>query len=77
MLVADITAFVFNAFYIVIVAISGLTAFTSSTAFATIFGTVVVATFNIFYNETVPYSHGGGWSRKINARYLHTLMVYL
>jgi hypothetical protein len=21
--------------------------------------------------------HGGGWSRKINARYLHTLMVYL
>ncbi len=27
--------------------------------------------------ESVPYSHGGGWSRKINARYLHTLMVYL
>ncbi len=22
-------------------------------------------------------THGGGWSRKINARYLHTLMVYL
>ncbi len=21
--------------------------------------------------------HGGGWSRKINVRYLHTLMVYL
>jgi hypothetical protein len=25
----------------------------------------------------VRYTHGGGWSRKINARYLHTLMVYL
>ncbi len=22
-------------------------------------------------------THGGGWSRNINARYLHTLMVYL
>ncbi len=22
-------------------------------------------------------THGGGWSRKINARYLHTLMIYL
>ncbi len=27
--------------------------------------------------ETVRDTHGGGWSRKINARYLHTLMVYL
>ncbi len=26
---------------------------------------------------TVRDGHGGGWSRKINARYLHTLMVYL
>jgi hypothetical protein len=25
----------------------------------------------------VRYSHGGGWSRKINAWHLHTLMVYL
>jgi hypothetical protein len=25
----------------------------------------------------VPYSHGGGWSKKINAWYLNTLMVYL
>ena len=31
----------------------------------------------IFHISPVPYSHGGGWSRKINARYLHTLMVYL
>ncbi len=22
-------------------------------------------------------THGGGWSRNINARYLHSLMVYL
>jgi hypothetical protein len=28
-------------------------------------------------NMAVRYTHGGGWSRKINARYLHTLMVYL
>ncbi len=28
-------------------------------------------------NITVRDGHGGGWSRKINARYLHTLMVYL
>ncbi len=26
---------------------------------------------------TVPYRHGGGWSKKINAWYLNTLMVYL
>jgi hypothetical protein len=26
---------------------------------------------------SVPYRHGGGWSRKINAWYLSTLMVYL
>ncbi len=26
---------------------------------------------------TVRDTHGGGWSRNINARYLHTLMVYL
>jgi hypothetical protein len=25
----------------------------------------------------VPYRHGGGWSKKINAWYLNTLMVYL
>jgi hypothetical protein len=25
----------------------------------------------------VPYRHGGGWSRKINAWHLYTLMVYL
>ncbi len=27
--------------------------------------------------KTVRDTHGGGWSRNINARYLHTLMVYL
>ncbi len=26
---------------------------------------------------SVPYRHGGGWSKKINAWYLNTLMVYL
>ncbi len=26
---------------------------------------------------SVPYRHGGGWSRKINAWHLYTLMVYL
>jgi hypothetical protein len=25
----------------------------------------------------VPHRHGGGWSKKINAWYLNTLMVYL
>ncbi len=42
-------------------------------------------TLNIFYLSygkprttiTVPYRHGGGWSKKINAWYLNTLMVYL
>ncbi len=29
------------------------------------------------FNDNVSDTHGGGWSRKINARYLHTLMVYL
>ncbi len=29
------------------------------------------------YITTVRDTHGGGWSRNINARYLHTLMVYL
>jgi hypothetical protein len=29
------------------------------------------------YKVTVPYRHGGGWSKKINAWYLDTLMVYL
>ncbi len=28
-------------------------------------------------DDIVRDGHGGGWSRKINARYLHTLMVYL
>ncbi len=28
-------------------------------------------------NICVLLSHGGGWSRKINAWYLYTLMVYL
>ncbi len=27
--------------------------------------------------NTVPHRHGGGWSRKINAWHLYTLMVYL
>jgi hypothetical protein len=27
--------------------------------------------------DTVRYRHGGGWSRKINAWHLYTLMVYL
>ncbi len=27
--------------------------------------------------SSVRYGHGGGWSRKINAWHLHTLMVYL
>ncbi len=26
---------------------------------------------------SVPYRHGGGWSTKINAWYLNSLMVYL
>ncbi len=26
---------------------------------------------------TVSHRHGGGWSKKINAWYLNTLMVYL
>jgi hypothetical protein len=30
-----------------------------------------------YRNIVVPYRHGGGWSRKINAWYLNTLMVYL
>jgi hypothetical protein len=55
MLVANITAFAFNAIYIVIVAISGLTAFTSSAAIATKFGTAVIATLNIFYTEKVAH----------------------
>jgi hypothetical protein len=29
------------------------------------------------YSILVRDTHGGGWSRNINARYLHTLMVYL
>jgi hypothetical protein len=28
-------------------------------------------------NVIVRYRHGGGWSRKINAWHLYTLMVYL
>ncbi len=28
-------------------------------------------------SPSVPYRHGGGWSKKINAWYLNTLMVYL
>ncbi len=37
---------------------------------------------NILYTSSLQVilvrdGHGGGWSRKINARYLHTLMVYL
>jgi hypothetical protein len=55
MLVTDITAFAVSAICIVIVAISGLTAFTSSTAIATIIGPAVIATFNIFYNETASH----------------------
>ncbi len=33
--------------------------------------------FFVFFFSSVRDTHGGGWSRKINARYLHTLMVYL
>jgi hypothetical protein len=32
---------------------------------------------SICLSLSVPDTHGGGWSRNINARYLHTLMVYL
>ncbi len=36
---------------------------------------------SLFNASNVAYivrdTHGGGWSRNINARYLHTLMVYL
>ncbi len=31
----------------------------------------------ILKGVVVPYRHGGGWSKKINAWYLNTLMVYL
>ncbi len=31
----------------------------------------------IIWTICVRDTHGGGWSRNINARYLHTLMVYL
>jgi hypothetical protein len=32
---------------------------------------------DIYLWDIVRDTHGGGWSRNINARYLHTLMVYL
>jgi hypothetical protein len=32
---------------------------------------------SVIEEVVVPYRHGGGWSKKINAWYLNTLMVYL
>ncbi len=39
-----------------------------------------VGTFWVYKEPCIVHvrdTHGGGWSRNINARYLHTLMVYL
>ncbi len=38
---------------------------------------ITIARMNVAMYIIVPYRHGGGWSSKINAWYLNTLMVYL
>jgi hypothetical protein len=38
---------------------------------------VIVRESTIVKNIRVSLCHGGGWSKKINAWYLNTLMVYL
>ncbi len=40
-------------------------------------GTCGLAAGSLAAVDIVRYRHGGGWSRKINAWYLYTLMVYL
>ncbi len=43
----------------------------------TVFNKIIGHSFFVELKVNVPYRHGGGWSKKINAWYLNTLMVYL